>query len=225
MIHVEVKFGSAKHDIEVADDADLGTLKAAIYEATNVLPPLQKLLGKPGLQSKADDTPLSVLGIRDKTKLMLIGSAAAEVVKANAPSGEEKQKEVERERRLRNLPYNFWRLPAFGGLMADPYVAGRGDPLEGGSTLLSLLCFDVILCRLNTFGAGSKPNPSATSVKLLQVLGRDGAATVSHPFLQDISADLRTAVQRAHAVIRDCYDFTLEASKAVQPPTVLEVVD
>ncbi|KPA78926.1 hypothetical protein ABB37_05990 [Leptomonas pyrrhocoris] len=225
MIHVEVKYGSAKHDIEVAGDATLGALKAAIYDATNVLPPLQKLLGKPNLQSKADDTPLPALGIKDKTKLMLIGSAAAEVVKANAPSGEEKHKEEERERRLRNLPYSFWRLPAYGGFMADPYVAGRGDPLEGGTTLLSLLCFDVILCRLNTLGAGSKPKASATSTKLLQVLGQEGAATVSHPFLHDIPADLRTALQRAHGTVRSCYDFTVEASKAVQPPTVLEIVE
>ncbi|AIO00701.1 hypothetical protein LPMP_311130 [Leishmania panamensis] len=223
-MHIEVKFGSAKHDIEVPEEATLGVLKAAIYDATNVLPPLQKLLGKPNLQAKSDDTLLSALGIKDKTKLMLIGSVAAEVVKANAPSGEEKKKEEERERRLRNLPYSFWRLPAYGGFLADPYVAGRGDPLEGGTVLLALLCLDVILCRLNTLGAGSRPNPSAASTKLLQVLGQKGAAEVSHPFLQDISVNLRTAIQRAHGTIRSCYDFTVEASKAVQPATVLEVV-
>ncbi|CAC9518839.1 conserved hypothetical protein [Leishmania infantum JPCM5] len=224
-MRIEVKFGSAKHDIEVAEDATLGTLKAAIYDATNVLPPLQKLLGKPNLQAKPDDTLLSALGIKEKTKLMLIGSAAAEVVKANAPSAEEKKKEEERERRLRNLPYRFWRLPAYGGFLADPYVGGRGEPLEGGTTLLTLLCMDVILCRLNTLGAGSRPNPSAASTKLLQALGQRGAAEVSHPFLQDISVDLRTAIQRAHGAIRSCYDFTVEASKAVQPATVLGVVD
>ncbi|KAG5495830.1 hypothetical protein JIQ42_02697 [Leishmania sp. Namibia] len=223
-MHIEVKFGSAKHDIEVPEDATLGALKAAIYDATNVLPPLQKLLGKPNLQAKPDDTLLSVLGIKDKTKLMLIGSVAAEVVKANAPSGAEKKKEEERERRLRNLPYSFWRLPAYGGFLADPYVAGRGAPLEGGTTLLTLLCMDVILCRLNTLGAGSRPNPSAASTRLLQALGQKGAAEVSHPFLQDISVDLRTAIQRAHGTIRSCYDFTVEASTAVQPATVLEVV-
>ncbi|GET91119.1 hypothetical protein, conserved [Leishmania tarentolae] len=224
-MRIEVKFGAAKHDIEVSEDATLGALKAAICDVTNVLPPLQKLLGKPNLQAKADDTSLSALGITDKTKLMLIGSAAAEVVKANAPSAEEKKKEEERERRLRNLPYRFWRLPAYGGFLADPYVAGRGNPLEGGTTLLTLLCMDVILCRLNTLGAGSTPNPSAASTKLLQALGQRGAAEVSHRFLQDISADLRTAIQRAHGTIRSCYDFTVEASKAVQPATVLEVVD
>ncbi|KAG5471337.1 hypothetical protein LSCM1_01417 [Leishmania martiniquensis] len=224
-MRIEVKFGSAKHNIEVPEDATLGALKAAIYDVTNVLPPLQKLLGKPNLQSKPDDTLLSILGIKDKTKLMLIGSVAAEVVKANAPSGAEKKKEEERERRLRNLPYSFWRLPAYGGFLADPYVAGRGAPLEGGTTLLTLLCMDVILCRLNTLGAGSKPSPSAASARLLQALGQKGVAEVSHPFLQDISVDLRTAIQRAHGTIRSCYDFTVEASKAVQPATVLEVID
>lgn len=225
-MRVEVKFGATVHVIEVPDDgATLGQLKDLIREATGVLPAMQKLLGKPGLSTKADDTTLASLGIKDKTKLMLIGSTAEEVVKANAPTTQaEKDQESEQEKLMRSLPFNFWSVTPYAGLLADPFVTGKGHSLEGGSVVVSLLSLDLILSRINPLGA-SASNPFASSAQLLSVLGAEAGEQVSHRFLKGLPAAHKTAIQKAHAVVRSCFRFTMESGEGKFPDNILGTVD
>ncbi|KAF8285120.1 hypothetical protein TcBrA4_0033550 [Trypanosoma cruzi] len=226
-MRVEVKFGTQTIVVELPDGPTPPTLlqlKEQLCTQTGVLPMMQKLLGKPKLNDPENDAKsLEQMGVRNNARLMLIGSSVPEVVSVNTTSAAQKQQEEEREKLLRNLPLNIWLLPSFAGFMADPYVEGKGFSLEGGGVGVALLTLDVALTRINTLGVATASG-GGTAAALLQSLGNEEQATISHPLLRQLSAADRQAVQRAHGALRRCYYFAQEAEQAQNPEQVLPVV-
>ncbi|RNF23641.1 uncharacterized protein Tco025E_02741 [Trypanosoma conorhini] len=226
-MRVEVKFGTQALAVELPDGPTPPTLlrlKEQLYAQTGVLPAMQKLLGKPKLNDPdSDDKSLLQLGVRNNAKLMLIGAAVAEVVSVNTVSAAQKRQEEERVKLLRNLERNIWLLPSFAGFMADPYVEGKGFPLEGGGVALALLTLDVALSRINTLGVTTSDG-AGTAAFLLHSLGKEGQATISHPLLRQLSAADIQSLQRAHGALRRCYYFAQEAERAQGPEQVLAIV-
>ena len=140
---IEIKHNSKNHVIELPDDATLGDLKTKLAELTKVPPAMQKLTGRPNLK---DDTKTCVsYGIRNNGKLLLVGNPVEDVVSANK---EDTDTEKQREEFVRNLPGNFWALPPYCGMLADPFIEGKGAPIEGGSAALSLTVLDMVLSRI-----------------------------------------------------------------------------
>ena len=219
---IDVKFGSKVISVTLGDDATLHDLRQHLFTQTQVPPALQKLTGK--LVGKDDTKPLASLGFKDGTKLMLIGSSAQEVV---AAVSEPKEAASSRAKRLKSLPADFWQLPPFGGMMCDPYVDGKGGPVEGGTAPLTLLVLDVILSRINKISAASSTGGGSSGSSLFALSHSDVANAVCHPLLANhLSQEEKQCVARAHAVIRRCSEFTLEAAKAAsEPKAALEVVN
>ncbi|CUG85071.1 Hypothetical protein, putative, partial [Bodo saltans] len=216
---IDIKFGSKALSIQVADEptTTLGDLRTAIAEATSVPPSLQKLMGKPNLK---DDTKLlSELGIKEGTKLMLIGATATEVLAANTES---QAKEEQRTKRIKNLGANFWLLPAFSGFMADPYVGGKGRPLEGASAVEALTILDAIMSRIN---------PVEGNASILQAVGGAAAglnpatlAQISHTMLPNLSMPHRRALSKAHMVIRKATELANVLASVQEPAGVPDAV-
>lgn len=206
---IEIKHNSKTHAVELPDDATLGDLKAKLAELTKVPPAMQKLTGRPNL--KDDSKTCQSYGIRNGGKLLLVGNPVEDVVSANKEDGEQEKK---REEFVRNLPGNFWALPPYGGMLADPFVEGKGAPVEGGSAALSLTVLDMVLGRINTLGT-----------KLATVaMHADAASTMDHPFLS-LSSEDRKRIAVLHSVVRKSQEFANQAQAAVKPEDVVSVVE
>ncbi|PRP82162.1 hypothetical protein PROFUN_10433 [Planoprotostelium fungivorum] len=83
-----ISFNKKQHEIITRTGVDpnekLKDLRQTIYKLTEVAPPLQKLMFKGIL--KDEDKTVQELGIKEGTKIMMIGSTISDVMNASAPT-------------------------------------------------------------------------------------------------------------------------------------------
>ena len=216
---ISVKYGKATVDVTVPEDATLGMFKAELEKLTSVPRTLQKLTGKPNL--KDDDRLLKDLGIKDGTKLMLVGSSAQEVVgvaTGNNAAADDKgeatsnaHKAQSKQNHLGSFGVPLWMLPPFAAVLADPYSESK---IEGGTAAIAAIMTDVVLSRVNTLGV---------NVSVAQHLHEATVEPFTHPLLT-LTHDNRLQLVKAHSVLHKCREFCERAASVQNPKDLVALI-
>jgi thiol-disulfide isomerase/thioredoxin len=197
-IVVDVKHGKDVHTVTLPATATLNDLKNELARMTRVPVQLQRLTGKPALAKEgAGPQLLTALGLKagaPANKLMLVGSPAEAVQEAIAEPKDKAKAKAE----FKQFPVPFWRLASVAGLLADNFVEGRGQGLEGASLHSALLVADLLLSRVNP--AGVHAAGLLKQLETTESLPADLAASM-HPHVALTPRDAST-LAKAHLVIR-----------------------
>eukprot|EP00796_Vickermania_ingenoplastis_P003610 gene3610-2550_t len=230
----DVKFGSKQLALELADGVEsaptLGELRRQLAQLTGVPVANQKLLGKPNLQAKPDDTLLTAAGFRTGTtnRIMLMGSTAAQQERADVVVAEadDNQKVEEEKRLLRRYARNGWRIESYTHLLADPFLAGRSSGLEQASVVISLISLNQLLHRVNPLGPCYDRAHATRSGSASVPEGSPSLLNLSRRLLQPLLTDASrcAALRLAHGVVHRCSTFTLTAVQATSPQEIWDVV-
>eukprot|EP00667_Euglena_gracilis_P007756 EG_transcript_7840 len=202
-ISFTIKWGKETLDLKVPATTTVGQLRVILQERTRVPPAMQKLMFKG--QMKDDAKTLQELGVKDGSKLMLIGSTVEDVVTVNT-SPEVNQQPEQRRRQQAMWADPVWRSAPYAALLADPFLEGSGLPashMVEGMRLLGRLLGRVN--RLQALAPTLEPKPH----RLL--------STFALPDYQTLAEGQR--------LLKACLDFTEAAAQAVKPDEIQQVVE
>ncbi|KAF8902405.1 WLM domain-containing protein [Gymnopilus junonius] len=101
-ISLTVSFRGKNHAISISQDSTLEELHARIEELTEVPPSLQKLLYKGKKATVNDETTIAEAGLKNGTKVQMLGSTSRELDSLKAVENENQRRErIMRERALK----------------------------------------------------------------------------------------------------------------------------
>jgi hypothetical protein len=93
---LEVSFGKTIHSVTVSLDSTVKDLKDAIHAKTEVPPAVQKLIIKGFKGNLKNDTDIvRSLGIKNPSKVMLVGSTLDKIISATTPDASPSKKKQE----------------------------------------------------------------------------------------------------------------------------------
>ncbi|KAF8141456.1 WLM-domain-containing protein [Boletus edulis] len=128
-ISLSIGFRGTTHEISLPPDAPLMRLIALLEELTSVPPTLQKLLFRGKKFQHAANLTLAQIGLRDGTKLQMLGQTAQEITSLNVTESEHQRKErILRERALK--PQVKVRSTASSTITSTTYVFHKLEPLS-----------------------------------------------------------------------------------------------
>lgn len=97
-----ITFRGVTHTVSLPADSPVTLLHTRLEELTSVPPSLQKLLFRGKKIQREEDITLIQAGLRDGTKIQMLGSTAQELGALNATESERQKKEhILRERALK----------------------------------------------------------------------------------------------------------------------------
>ncbi|KAJ7119605.1 WLM domain-containing protein [Mycena epipterygia] len=101
-ISLVVSYRGVQHRLSVQEDSTLADLHATLEELTTVPPSLQKLLYKNSTKGHDSETTLRAAGLKNGTKVQMVGSTLQELGGLQAKEAEERKRErILRERALK----------------------------------------------------------------------------------------------------------------------------
>lgn len=105
-MQLTISFRGEKHTLEVSPDGLFTDLQTQLEALTSIPPHLQKLLyGGKKASSSADSTTLAQAGLKNGTKIMLIGSPESEHESMRAAeTAQRRREEILQQRKSANLP-------------------------------------------------------------------------------------------------------------------------
>ncbi|KZT38178.1 WLM-domain-containing protein [Sistotremastrum suecicum HHB10207 ss-3] len=126
-ITIHVAFRGNTYDLTFPSSTPLSTLTSTLEELTSVPPNLQKLLyrGKKAT-SQLDDVSLLDVGLRDGTKVQLLGSTVDQVGDMHKAESEKRRRDGIMEARARAGPS---KIRSTGKATVNPYVFHATQPL------------------------------------------------------------------------------------------------
>eukprot|EP01012_Entosiphon_sulcatum_P024255 TRINITY_DN29428_c0_g1_i1.p1 TRINITY_DN29428_c0_g1~~TRINITY_DN29428_c0_g1_i1.p1 ORF type:complete len:4234 (+),score=586.19 TRINITY_DN29428_c0_g1_i1:35-12736(+) len=214
-----VKFTKETLEVELPESATVLELKEHLERQTGVPVAMQKLMFKG--QLKEDEKTLADVGIKSNAKLMLIGSTVQQVIDAVAPAMKKQKQEtkggVPAPATARPRPWSdpFWQLPSYAALFADPFVDGKGRPMEGGHIAQGLAVVNALYSRIGQI---------TELPEILKQLGQADNKQHVHPLLTLFTpADLQQLAD-AHRLLSDCSQFAATAVGIVEPPDIVQFV-
>jgi len=131
---IQITFNKQNYDIELGSENILGELRQLVFKATQVDPPLQKLMLKGIL--KDDQATLASLNIKSGIKIGLIGSRLEDVMKTTVAPVEAQTQQKEEETAAKTEPLSeqtkHKKIISQGVPEgATPGRLGRNEPLPG----------------------------------------------------------------------------------------------
>lgn len=103
-MNLTVAYRGESHPLSVLPESTLAALQIQLEELTGVPPSLQKLLYKGKKSNIPEDATVEQAGLKDGTKVQLLGATAAELGGMHTSENEKRRREETlRQRSLRNF--------------------------------------------------------------------------------------------------------------------------
>ena len=162
-IKFTVKWGKETIDLELPPSATVGDLRGALQQRTNVPPAMQKLMFKG--QMKDDTKNLTECGLKEGSKMMMMGSSVQDVVTVNTAADQADIYVPQMKQRAAVWAEPMWRGHTYAAIFADALV--EGSNLASGHMAESMRVLHTLLTRISTIQFNEKmlqlEAPPATS--------------------------------------------------------------